>query len=776
MDQSNTRRQVLLLAVVLAAVTLATFWPVLRHDFINYDDPDYVTENDWVKRGLTWDGVKWAFTTGHASNWHPITWISHMLDVSLFGMNPSGHHGTNLLFHIANSVLLLLLLYQMTGAVWRSTLVAAWFALHPLHVESVAWVAERKDVLSTCFGLSCLIAYANFARCSRLEASSSSNTSQFLSGMTPCAWRWYAAAFLLLALGLMSKPMLVTWPFVMLLLDFWPLGRVARAVQVFKTQAWRTLAIEKAPFAVLSLGSIVSTLVAQRDAMADPQLLSLSHRIGNAFISYATYLGQTIWPARLAVFYPSWGQIPTNSLLLSVSLLLTLTALAIGKARTQPFWLMGWLWYVVTLLPVIGIVQVGDQAHADRYTYLPLIGIFTAFSWGVAAIVSKHRTLTLTVPTAMAIVLLASCLATNRQVGFWGNSRTLFTHTAEVTRGNYIALGAIGIDEAQQGNWAAAMTHLNQALESARLHKTEGAINYFLGVVLQMQGQGLAALPHLERAVVPPELRPERDFRLGLSLIEANRLVEAESPLRNALKAKPNNAEFKLGLAALLLRQGKASEAEDICRDVLVKHPNSSTVQSTYGEYLRLTGRRADAEKHFMRAIELNPADVTARVALGSLFHEEGRLAQALNQYEEAAREAPNQPRIAFALAELLVELQQPAKAVVWYEAAIQRDPKYVDALNNLAWLLATHPDEKIRDGAKAVELARRACQLTDWRIAIPMGTLAAAYAETGEFSNAVLMATKARDQANAEGEPDLAQKNEALLKHYQGGMPFRSN
>ena len=355
----STRRRNILTGLLLTAVTLSLYAPVRHFDFINFDDPAYVLNNPQVQAGITSSSIRWAFTQGHSSNWHPLTWISHMLDWQLFGRHAGGHHATNVLLHTGNTLLLFGLLIRLTGKAGRSAVVAGLFALHPLHVESVAWIAERKDVLSTFFGLWTLWAYARYAD-------------------RPSAAR-YLAALGLFALGLMSKPMLVTWPFVLLLLDYWPLKRV-------DSVPWRTLLREKVPFLVLALASAVVTFLVQREggAVAAISRISAGMRLQTALVAYVAYIGKLVWPTRLAVLYPLAHSLPIAQVAGAVAVLAIITYAAWRGARRFPYLATGWLWYLGTLVPVIGLVQVGTQRMADRYTYIPYIGLFVFGVWGVA--------------------------------------------------------------------------------------------------------------------------------------------------------------------------------------------------------------------------------------------------------------------------------------------------------------------------------------------------------------------------------------------------------
>ncbi len=469
----STKRQLLIISL-LTVSTFIAFWQVTPSDFISFDDPQYVTENRQVQDGLTIEGIQWAFTTGHASNWHPLTWISPMVDVELFGLQPGWHHLTNLLFHLANTILLFLLLHRMTKALWQSALVAALFALHPLHVESVAWVAERKDVLSTFFWMLTLGTYVSYVA-------------------RPGLMR-YLGLICCFALGLMAKPMLVTLPFVLLLLDYWPLQRLEQkkppqkivkplpknkkkgkntASQVPAQTAvsqWsliRPLLIEKIPlFALTLLSSIITYLVQQQGgALRAFETLPLATRMANAFVSYIAYMGKMLWPMNLAVLYPHPLGWPLWKVLGSVMVLVALTVLAVRGARKRPYAALGWLWYMGTLVPVIGVIQVGSQAMADRYTYIPLIGLFIIIAWGVPEVFKSWRFRKEVLIALPVMGILCLFLLTWRQVGYWQNSISLYDHALEVTDGNSLIYNNRGVAFRDLGKYAEAIADYNKAIE-----------------------------------------------------------------------------------------------------------------------------------------------------------------------------------------------------------------------------------------------------------------------------------------------------------------------
>jgi hypothetical protein len=476
-----TKRQLIWVScLLLASVTFAVFFPALECDFVDYDDGAYVTENDPVQRGVTPDPVRWAFTTGHAGNWHPLTWLSHLLDVELFGVKAGLHHFTSVLLHCANSVLLLFVLNALTGSWWRSAFVAFLFALHPLRVESVAWVAERKDVLSGLFFMLTLLTYARYAKHSviageemlsnaaetvrsdaSLEASSSPTHTQSRSAKR---WLWYVATLICLSLGLMSKPMLVTLPFLLLLIDFWPLGRLHYRLPLGKAE-WAII-LEKIPFFALAVGSSWITFImqAQGGAVSSLEAFPLELRVSNAVVSYARYLGKLLWPAGLAVFYPMPEAWPFWAVAGAGLVIVGLTYAVFRVAGRLPFLVASWLWFVGTLVPTIGLVQVGQQSMADRYTYLPAIGLFIAAVWGAGEFVRRW-------PRARVALLVggfaavAGCAAlTARQVQVWRNNEALFAHALAVTRNNAVAHNNLGASLMDRGEIQAAHTHFAEAV------------------------------------------------------------------------------------------------------------------------------------------------------------------------------------------------------------------------------------------------------------------------------------------------------------------------
>ena len=504
-----------LIAFVLATVTLAVYWQVTAFDFVNYDDHRYVTKNQRVLDGLSADNIRWAFSTFEFSNWHPLTWLSLMLDADLHGDRAGGYHLTNVIVHAANAALLMLLLTSMTGAAWRGALVAALFALHPLHVESVAWISERKDVLSTLFGFLAIMAHGSY---SRVQGSSEQASRQLRRRMA------YALMMLCFALSLMCKPMFVTLPALLLVLDSWPLQRV------HSRRDWPRVVVEKLPLLAMSIASSVVTILTQRSggAVRDFHQAPLARRAANAIIAYGEYLWQTVWPAGLAVFYPYPATIEASRIVLAAGVLSAITIACIAAARRRhraP--LAGWLWYLGTLAPVIGLVQVGAQAHADRYTYVPLIGVFIMLAWSLPDSPRMARWSVIAATTAL-LALAAICWV---QIGYWRDSATLASRALAVTENNataHVLLANALVDESQ---FDAAIAHLEEA---TRIDPLSPQAWHNLGFAYAQAGRIDDAIAAYRQAIVRRPDFAENYFNLGLLLRQQNRTVEARAALQRA--------------------------------------------------------------------------------------------------------------------------------------------------------------------------------------------------------------------------------------------------
>jgi Flp pilus assembly protein TadD len=584
-------------AALLALATLAVFWPATRCDFINFDDPDYVTANAHIQKGLTPESIQSAFTDIISANWHPLTMLSHALDCQIYGLNPWGHHLTNVLWHVLNTVLVFGWLRQMTGSLWRSLFVAALFGLHPLRVESVAWVAERKDVLSTCLGLLSLIFYVRYAQNQAPATGASSGAKAAPVASRRAAWSYaFAGGFLIL--GLLSKPMLVTWPFVMLLLDYWPLQRLTSG-------RLPALLREKIPFFALAAVMSVVTLVVQKHHGAMVmENLSFGARCENAVVSYARYIGKMLFPTDLVLPYPHPGSWPVWAVVSASGLIAGISAAAWCLRRRQPFLLMGWLWFCGTLLPVIGLVQVGVQSIADRYTYIPSLGLLILLAWGAGEIVARLRPLKIPLVTAGAACAAACAALTLHQIGYWQNSEILFGRAVEVTKNNFYAHYNLGNAVLMQNRFDDAIRQFEEAV-SANPGFANGYNN--LGGALRSKGDSEGAARAFREAV---RLRPnvaEWHFNLGVVLGKQGNLAEAVSEFQAAVRLEPGSAVFHnmLGIAANM--QGNADEAIGQFREAIRLEPDDPVTHYNLGKALDQKGQVGDAISELREALRLRP-------------------------------------------------------------------------------------------------------------------------------------------------------------------------
>lgn len=539
-SQGNGLHVNLLMGGLLVIATLIVFWPIRTHKFITYDGEAFVTNNEYVQAGLTWKSVTWAFTTIYTANWHPLTWLSHMLDCQLYGLDPRGHHLTNVFFHLTNTLLLFGFLRRTTGAVGRSTVVAALFAVHPLHVESVAWIAERKDVLSAFFGMLTMWAYVRYTEQPGLAR--------------------YLPVLLALTLGLLAKPMLVTLPFVLLLLDYWPLRRFAGSRAPRNRQGWLLLR-EKIPLLCLAAASSVVTFAAQRadGSVASLDQFALWTRVANALVSYAVYIQKMVWPTGLTVFYPYHGNdLPIGHVVGAIFTLASITLIVLFKTRRAPYLVVGWLWYLGTLVPVIGLVQVGQQAMADRYTYIPLIGLFVMVVWGIWDLLARwhYRRFVLSVVALSTIMVLMA--RSWDQVRLWQDNWTLFQHALAVTSRDHVAHYMIAGELVTRGNHHEAMDHYAATI-MYRPDWAEARNN--LAVLLEADGKIDEAIEQYKAALRYKPRYALAHNNLGVLLARKNQDEEAVAHYEAALRIDPALVDAHRNLALLLARQGKMEEA-----------------------------------------------------------------------------------------------------------------------------------------------------------------------------------------------------------------------
>src|SRR6266513_3900238 len=572
----NTERlgQPAFICLWLALVTLLAYVPVFQARFVGYDDPDYVTANPHVLSGITLANLRWAFITSHAGNWHPVTWISLMLNSQYLGSSAGAFHAVNLLLHVANTLLLFLWFYGATGAKWRGALVAALFALHPLHVESVAWISERKDVLSTLFWMLTLLVYTDYAKTGRISH--------------------YFFALLLFGIGLMAKPMLVSLPVVLLLLDYWPLGRFA----VGRTFC---LLIEKLPFLAFSIASSAVTLFAQQrgHAMIPLEMTSIFVRAQNATLAYIAYIGKLFWPGGLAVIYPYDRHPSVLHALLALAALVIVSAAAILIRRHKPYAFTGWFWFLITLAPVIGIVQVGSQSMADRYTYIPLVGLFIILAWGGWDSLNRLRIPPFAQALGASIALVLCAGLTRAQLRYWYDSIALFQHAVNVTADH-------------------------------------GAAEANLGYALAEQGQDDRAIAHY-KAVIKSHPRGDATVwnNLGGSLAATGKLEEAIDAFQNALKLDPSMGDAHENLALALARSGRQQESLIHLGDAVRLEPENARVHNIYAVMLGAAGRTDEAMQEFQRALRLAPDSAATHINLANLLAKEGRAEDAIAQYSE---------------------------------------------------------------------------------------------------------------------------------------------
>lgn len=602
----------------LAAITLAVFGQTTRYEFVNFDDDLYVYDSPVIKAGLTIKGIALAFTSPHARNWHPLATISHMLDYQLYGLNAGGHHATNVFLHMLAVLVLFRVLQQMTNAMWQSAIVAALFAVHPLHVESVAWVSERKDVLSALFFFLMLGAYVRYAR-------------------VPSIWR-YLLVTVLFAFGLMSKPMLVSAPVILLLLDYWPLKRIKSQKSAVKSRKseisaqWsvvRGLILEKIPLLLLSASSCVITFVVQKRAIGAIPPLPLSWRVENALVSYLIYIWQTLWPTRLAAFYPH----PNDTLavwevLLATGFLVAITVTAFVFRSKWPYLFTGWLWYVLMLVPVIGLVQVGEQGHADRYTYLPHVGLFLLMVWGVADMIQAHRFMWRVAAVTVPVVILALAATAFIQTSYWRNSETLWTHALAVTSDNDFA-------------------HNN------------------LGYLCADSGQLDTAISHFEAAAMIRHGKTNKHYNVGSAFVEMN-------------------------LADTLARKGRSDEAMVHYQQAIRLEPNYADAYYNRGNVLLAKGQVDNAIADWEKTLQLQPNDADAHTCLGNALLRKGSLGEAIAHYETASALAPEDPHSRNNIAWVLAtssngSIRDGAKAIGFAEQAVAlsggREPQFLRTL-----------------------------------------------------------------------------------------------
>ena len=660
-----------IICFVLAAVTLAVYWPLTSHPFINFDDDEYIVGNPHVTSGLSWTNVAWAFQSGKAANWHPLTWISHMMDCDLYGLNPGGHHLTNLIFHIANTLLLFLLLKQMTGAMWCSALVAALFAWHPLHVESVAWASERKDVLSAFFWMLTLLAYAGYAKRPNIAG--------------------YMLALLFFACGLMSKPMVVTLPFVLLLLDFWPLARISN----FKLRKENLkILLEKIPFFALAAAASAVTFLVQKNAGAFWQS-PLPTRLANAVLAYVRYLSKIFWPTDLAVVYPYPHHWPALFVAGAALLLVMWSALFIFRAKRNPYLIVGWLWFLGTLVPTIGLVQVGSQSMADRYTYIPSIGLFILVVWGVNDLFDSWPERKKFLPLAASVALVGCLAVTSLQLNYWQSSIQLFLRAVSVTTDNYVAYNTLGKAFEKSGQKEKALFIYS---ETVRLEPRYPEGQFNLAMSLLEFGKTDEALEHLKMAANLTPHDPDIQYVLGIYFMQHDQLEEAAHRFNVALADRPEFPEAHNALGSALSRQGRLDEAIAQFSDSLRLKPDFAVAHENWAAVLVKQNKIAQAIPHFAEAVRLKPGDPEMHFNFGLALLDNHQPAEAAAQFSEELRLTPNETKAHFRLAQALQQQNKSAEAVIQYQAALRLMTDFPEAKAALDQILSANPNLKTRE------------------------------------------------------------------------------
>jgi protein O-mannosyl-transferase len=744
-------RRSLWICLALAAFTVALYAPALRCQFLSLDDPVYVSESQHVQAGLTSESIVWAFRVNTAGNWHPLTLLSHMLDCQIYGLRPWGHHLTNVLLHAANCVLIFLVLMRMTGAVWRSACVAALFAAHPVHVESVAWVAERKDVLSTFL---CLLAIWFYVR----------QVEEFkVQGSRFKVFRGLCMVFF--ALALMAKPMAVTLPFVLLLLDFWPLNRV----QGLDWAGWKRLALEKWPMFALSVSWCGIAIWAQRvgQAVASMTELSVLERILHAPIAYLDYARVLLFPAGLAVFYPYQHHEPLLWSAAASAVLALMSWLSLAGAHQRPYLAMGWLWFLGMLVPVIGLVQVGGQGWADRYVYLPSIGFFVVVVWAGAEWAERHSSVKLLVPILGAVL----AAVTWREIHYWKDTGTLFKRAMEVTTDNYVAMTLVGTAEEDKGNLNEAIGCYRQALASKPKYPEA---HFFLARALNEQQHTAEAMSEYREALRLQPSFTAAHIMFGLLLAKEKKVDEAISQYQAALQTDPESAVAQSDWGTALVAQGHWQESIPHYEEALRLDASLAQAHGNLGvDYLRM-GKLIQGTAELRTALKIEPGDSETRFNLGQALNQQQQWAEAAELLQPLALSQPTNFNVQFQYALDLEHLGQTGAALSHYAAALQQNPDFPDALQHSAWIASTDSRSEFRNGTKAVQMAERACVLTGQERPSMLLTLATAYAEAGRFGEAAATAEKAEALARTQGQKELESEAETLRAMFGAGRPFR--
>jgi tetratricopeptide (TPR) repeat protein len=738
----------------LAVSTLALYLPALSHTFLEYDDQQYVTDNAHVQAGLTWKGLLWAFGF-YAGNWHPLAWLSHMLDCQLFAARAWGHHLTNVLLHTANTLLLFALVKRLTRCVWRSAAVAALFAWHPLHVESVAWVAERKDVLCAFFWLLTLLAYVRYAELvhpSRMRDAARSPKV------------WYGVTLLAFGCALMAKPMAVTLPFVLLLLDFWPLQRFT--IYDLRSTIFLRGIIEKVPFFILAALGCWLTLRAQSAAIVSTGGLTLAQRSIHTLAAYDHYFWAMFFPVNLAVYYPYIVKLDAGTVVFSAVVLAISSFAALMNWKARPWILFGWLWFLGTLVPVIGLVQVGDQAWADRYTYLPFIGLSVAVVWLAVEIFRNKKTLWLLSAAAGAAMLVV----TSFQLSYWQDTRTLFEHAKSVTANNYLAVTMIGSELARAHKYDEAIADYHTALG---WQPDFPEAHFFLGAALDELGHTDEAIAEYQRALWFKPVQEQARIFIGMAYGKEKRYDEAVASYNDALKINPDSAVAHNNLARIFHTQGKLDDAAAHYRTALELDPKLALAHNNYGILLLQQNNLADGTAQLREALRLNPTNAETMFNLGLALNQQAQWGEAAGLFSKTVGPESPDPKAHYEFGRALAHGKKTREAMREFASALLLQPDFPDALDALAWILSADAEAANRNGTQAVAMAGRACELTANRDAEKLKTLAAALAESGDFEGAKKTINLALTMAGDEESKGLSRR---MAESFAQGKPWREN
>jgi tetratricopeptide (TPR) repeat protein len=681
MAELNKRYIVIFVYFALILSTLLVFRQVRNFDFVNYDDKVYVCENPHVSNGLTPGGVVWAFTTCYQGYWQPLTWLSLMVNSQLFGPGPGWFHLVNVFLHLANTLLLFAVLRKMTSAIWQSAFVAALFAIHPMHVESVAWISERKDVLSTLFWLLTMWAYVRYVRSVAVPATAKRCN--------------YLLALLFFALGLMSKPMLVTLPFVLLLLDYWPLNQIRNPQSKI-----RNLLLEKLPFFILAAVSSVVTFLTQKagSIIVDTETIPQTDRFGNAFLSYARYIGKLFVPQNLAVFYPyDAGSFVFWQVAMSIVLLIVISVLVIYFGRNRKYLPVGWFWFIGTLFPVIGLVTFTGSSYADRFTYIPYTGLFIMLAWGLPEILSGWPYRKIVLGAAASMTLLALGTGAYRQVGFWKDSITLFSHALEVTKNNAVVHNYLGNSYFDLKRYQDAMESCRQAVE---IMPDYAEAYYYLGNAYSKLGREQDAAQSFKQAI---KIKPdyiEAYNNLGNACVSLGRFQEAAEAFKQAISIKPDFADAYNNLGNACLGLGRWQDAIENYKQAISIKPNWPQPYCNLGAAYGSIGSFQDALEAYKQAVGIDPALAEAHNGFGAACLDLGREQEAIEPLKQAIRIEPNYADAHYNLGNAYSKLGRYQDAIGPFKQAVRIKPAWAEAHYNLGvtYLITGNKDSAIQE------------------------------------------------------------------------------